>query len=111
LFGFCFSDMHFLVFDPNGFGVWSNELTDLIKHNMGSFGDKIEKGICVLIGQQTKEKLKETIAAFIWKHKLTKEAFDSISILSETWLHESVKSGESVDKTAYSLKSLFRILT
>jgi hypothetical protein len=57
--------MHFLVFDPNGFGVWSNELTDLIEHNMGSFGDKIEKGIRVLIGQQTKEKLKETIAAFI----------------------------------------------
>ena len=65
MFGFCFSDMHFLVFDPNGFGVWSNELTDLIEHNMDSFGDKIVKGIRVLIGQQTKEKLKETIAAFI----------------------------------------------
>ena len=41
LFGFCFSKMNFLVFDPSGFGFWSNELTDLIKHNLGSFGDKI----------------------------------------------------------------------
>ena len=64
-----------------------------------------------MIGHQTKEKLKETIAFFIRKHKITKEVFDSIVILSETWLHESVKGGEAVDETGYNLKSLFRLLT
>lgn len=88
---------------------WRERIRDIVEQNMGEFSETLADGDTLIVRAPSRDMLVPFFTRMLQTLRISESLFRSVTVLSETWLHETIKLGKHASLAEYNLGNAFRV--